>query len=105
MERCIQSAIVSSPCLMCGGRAEKVHLALVPSRSVLPTPLSGLCAEATADSGSSRTPHRAMPSCRGRVRHNRRTVLGPHPDDPWYRDGERREVRPPLVPRIPIWFK
>lgn len=67
MEPCIQSAAVTSACLICGGRTEKMHRPMF-HRLVLPTLLSGLRAQASwgAVAGVIATGHTADPIGRGR---------------------------------------
>jgi hypothetical protein len=107
MESCIQSAIVSSACLMCGGRAEKMHRPLFHRGTFCPRCCPAcaprpVAAPAAAASGAAPRAGATVP--RGATQWTD-AGWGPRSDDPWYRDDERREVRPRWVPQRPHWFR
>ena len=105
MERCVQSAAVNSPCLMCGGRAEKMHRPMFHRGSFCPR-----CCPVCAPTAHPATPapERVTPAVGGLSQWAddgwgpRRDVKGRYVD-PWYRD--TRPHREPVrwVPRRE-WF-
>ena len=92
MESCIQSALVNSACLMCGGRAEKMHRPLFHRGSFCPR-----CCPACAPKVAAAPVSAAVaPAPGGTVAHGAKQWTdagwGPRSNDPWYRDDERREL-------------
>ena len=112
MERCVQSAAVNSPCLMCGGRAEKMHRPMFHRGSFCPR-CCPVCAPAAVPAAANVAtdvplPRPATPLAQARSQWAddgwgpRRDVKGRYVD-PWYRD--TRPHREPVrwVPRRE-WF-
>jgi hypothetical protein len=112
MERCVQSAAVNSPCLMCGGRAEKMHRPMFHRGSFCPR-CCPVCAVAAVPAAANVAtdvplPRPATPLAQGRSQWAD-DGWGPRRDangqciDPWYRDS--RPLREPerWVPRRE-WF-
>jgi hypothetical protein len=110
MERCVQSAAVTSPCLMCGSRAEKMHRPMFHRGTFCPR-----CCPVCAPTGGPRNiqssqalrtlpAHPANPSGQGATQWQD-AGWGPRADDPWYHDGERRDPQPRWAPPRPHWFK
>ena len=114
MERCIQSANISSPCLMCGTRVEKMHRPMFHRGSFCPR-CCPVCVPAAAAAAVSATVPEAVAAI-GLVPRTAKSPAqgatqwkdggwGPRADDPWYHDRERRDSRPSWIPPRPNWFK
>jgi len=106
MERCVQSAAVNSPCLMCGGRAEKMHRPMFHRGSFCPR-CCPVCTP-TARPAVSVAPERVTPAVGG-LSQWADDGWGPRRDakgrcvDPWYRDTRPHREPARWVPRRE-WF-
>jgi hypothetical protein len=107
MEPCIQSANVTSPCLMCGGRAEKMHRPMFHRGTFCPR-CCVVCAPRAASAPTTTTaapaPRPARPAAQGGTQW-KDAGWGPRPDDPFYHDRERHAPHSRWVPRRPHWFR
>jgi len=99
MEPCVQSITMSGPCVICGGRAQKMHRPTFRRGSFCPS-----CCPACADQPASvaATPSEAEAPTQD-ASEQREGRSGPNPDDPSYRD--ERRYSPSWVPRRPHWFE
>jgi hypothetical protein len=102
MEPCVQSVTMSGRCMVCGGRAEKMHRPLFHRGSFCPR-CCPVCVLKPAVAAAAPAPRPVKPAVEGATQW-KDGGWGPHPDDPWYRD-ERYDPRPRWVPRRPKWFK
>ena len=111
MEPCIQSANVTSPCLACGGRAEKMHRPMFHRGTFCPR-CCPVCAPKTAPAVSIVT---TLDTAVATQRPSRMTAQGatqwkdagwgPRPADPFYHDRERHTPHSRWVPRRLQWFR
>ena len=107
MEPCIQSAAVTSACLICGGRAEKMHRPVFHRGSFCPR-CCPVCAPKLvgAQSRASSPPAtRPTQSAAEGATQWKDAGWGPRADDPFYHDRERHDRRPRWVPHRPHWFR
>ena len=109
MEHCIQSANILSPCLMCGGRAEKMHRPMFHRGSFCARCCPVCSRTASAEPAAVRTvigfvPRPATQAAQGATQW-KDGGWGPRLNDPWYHDRERHESRRPWVPPRANWFK
>ena len=112
MVPCIQSAVVTSPCLMCGGRAEKMHRPMFHRGSFCPrccpVCVPAMVSAATPAPSTAVAPRPARPLLSGRSQWAdggwgpRLDANGRHVD-PWYRDTRPHREPEPWVPHRD-WF-
>jgi hypothetical protein len=110
MEQSIQSANITSPCLMCGARAEKMHRPMFHRGSFCPR-CCPVCAQTDHTSAAAPpptttgiVPRPAKPAAQGASQW-KDGGWEPHADAPFYHDRERHETQPRWVPRRPHWFR
>lgn len=108
MERCIQSAAVTSACLMCGARAEKMHRPMFHRGSFCPRCCPVCAPKPVAGPSPAMAPLGAAPlagaAAQGATQW-KDDGWGPRAGDPFYHDRERHATRPRWVPRRPYWFR
>jgi len=110
MERCIQSAEVTGACLMCGGRAEKMHRPMFHRGSFCPRccPVCTAAAAPATNAAAVSASRPAAPSAKGRSQWAddgwgpRRDANGQYLD-PWYRDARPHREPERWAPRRE-WF-
>lgn len=110
MEPCIQSANVTSPCLICGELAEKMHRPMFHRGTFCPrccvvcapkmAPAAGIAPVANSTVA---TQNRAGPTAQGATQW-KDDGWGPRPADPFYDDRERNTPHSRWVPRRLRWF-
>lgn len=102
MEPCVKLAAVSGVCVMCGRQTEKMHRPLFHRGSFCPL-CCPVCARKPVKA-STAAPRQANPEAQGTSQW-KDGGWGPHPDDPWYREDERRDSALRWVPARPKWFR
>lgn len=110
MEPCIQFANVTSPCTMCGERAEKMHRPMFhrgtfcPHCCVVCAPKTAAAAGiASVFSTAVATQRPARMTAQGATQW-KDDGWGPRPADPFYHDRERRSPHSRWMPRRQRWF-
>jgi hypothetical protein len=99
MEPCVQSITMNGPCVMCGGRAQKMHRPMFRRGSFCPR-CCPVCKGQPASAAVTPPEAEAPTQDTSELKEGR---WGPNPNDPWYRD--ERRYPPPWIPRRPHWFK